>query len=212
MKTIKIRRSNDYYSAIKYLRDLAEEIAGNQTIVIFEPECHIVEKTYTQIKEKIVKLLNSPNIKERKLKGYEVESTELDRDIAIAYFLAAKQKEKDTELSKGISKGSQLTEKELNSFSSVVYDISKAPRIIQKIKEKMEGKTNPKDILMPIRAAMDAGIIRRPKWRQFCSVFGEDIIKSKSSLTYYTDERKDNVYYGQFYDNMVEDFKKLKEE
>lgn len=93
MKRYRYQRGNDYFTAIKYLCDLAEKIAANQSIVIFEPECHIVEQTYTQIKEKITKLLNSPNIRERKPKCYEVETTDYDRKLAIATYIVAKLKE-----------------------------------------------------------------------------------------------------------------------
>ena len=40
--------------------------------------------------------------------------------------------------------------------------------------------------MMPIRAAMEAGAIRRPTWDEFRAEFGEHKLKAKSSFTLYT--------------------------
>lgn len=58
-------------------------------------------------------------------------------------------------------------------------------KVIQLLCDLVRGTTSskPKDIIRPLRAALDAGAIRRPTWTEFINVFGK-ILKSKSSLDY----------------------------
>ena len=93
-------------------------------------------------------------------------------------------------------------------FSSAVIVLSKSKNIIEKIHQLMENKTKPKDIMMPIRAAMDAGVIRRPTWEEFCCEFGNNRVKSKSSLSDYTNP-KNKPYDGADFEAMREAFKVL---
>ena len=62
--------------------------------------------------------------------------------------------------------------------------VAKAHEIISTLIGFMEGKVKPKDVVMPIRAAIDAGAIRKPTLNEFTVVFGDWRIKSKSSLTF----------------------------
>ena len=78
--------------------------------------------------------------------------------------------------------------------------------IIEKIKNYQEGKDSPKDLCMPLRAAIDAGVIRRPSHSEYTSVIGFSRIH-KSSLSEYTNPDK-NPYFGEAYNTMVEDFAK----
>ena len=73
-------------------------------------------------------------------------------------------------------------------FSALVTNPSRTDAILKKLHELVERPGKPKTIIMPIRAAMDAGAISRPTWEQFCSEFGVNRVKSKSSLTDYTNE------------------------
>lgn len=86
-------------------------------------------------------------------------------------------------------------------FSSAVVCVEKVDAIVGLLCQLMEGKTKPKDVMMPIRAAMDAGVIRRPTWEEFCSEFGEDRVKSKASFSDYTNPGK-KPYVGADFDAM----------
>ena len=73
-------------------------------------------------------------------------------------------------------------------FSALVTNPLRTDAILKKLHELVERPGKPKTIIMPIRAAMDAGAISRPTWEQFCTEFGANRVKSKSSLTDYTNE------------------------
>ena len=90
----------------------------------------------------------------------------------------------------------------------VVIQPDKTEAVISKIKSLMECKSKPKDVLMPVRAAMDAGVIRRPTWEEFCKEFGARRVRSKTSFSSYTNP--DNTpYTGADFDVMKEEFRKL---
>lgn len=57
--------------------------------------------------------------------------------------------------------------------------------VMQRLHELIDSQILPKDILMPLRAAVDAGVIRQPTWGEFCAEFGCDKVKSKTSLSTY---------------------------
>lgn len=101
-------------------------------------------------------------------------------------------------------KGEQL-------FARVVIIPQKRKAIISRLHQLMEGKTKPKDVMMPVRAAMDAGVIRRPTDEEFCNEFGADRVKGKSSINDYTNPEKD-PYNGADFETMKEEFKKIKDE
>ena len=92
-------------------------------------------------------------------------------------------------------------------FSSLVVDQSKREVVLKKLHELVERPGKPKTILMPIRAAMDAGVISRPTWEQFCSEFGMNRVKSKSSLTDYINENY--CYVGEDFESMKRIFSQL---
>lgn len=64
----------------------------------------------------------------------------------------------------------------------------KADAVIALLHELADRQGKPRDIAMPVRAAMDAGAISRPTWEQFCAEFGEGKISSKSLFYNYTNE------------------------
>lgn len=103
-----------------------------------------------------------------------------------------------------VIKGKQL-------FSSAVINPSKASDIITRLHQLMEGKKKPKDVMMPIRAAMDAGAIRRPTEEEFNQEFGQRRVKAKSSFNDYTNPDR-NPYSGSDFDTMKSEFKKIIEE
>lgn len=92
-------------------------------------------------------------------------------------------------------------------FYSVVIVHSKAQEVIALIHRFLKGKTNPKDVAMPFRAAMEAGVIRRPTYGEFVSEFGEGRI-SKSMFEGCC-RPDNNPYFGEAYDKMVEMFQQL---
>lgn len=92
-------------------------------------------------------------------------------------------------------------------FSALVTNPSRTDEILKKLHELVERPGKPKTIIMPIRAAMDAGAISRPTWEQFCAEFGKDRVRSKSSLTDYTNENY--IYVGNDFESMKETFRLL---
>ena len=98
-------------------------------------------------------------------------------------------------------------EKKAN-FALLVTKPERAAQVIERLHTLMAGHSRPKDILMPIRAAMDAGALKRPTWEEFCVEFGFNLLKSKSSLANYTDLRTIK-YDGESYKSMVEEFRKI---
>ena len=72
----------------------------------------------------------------------------------------------------------------------------------------MKGKLKPRDVLMPLRAAIEAGAIRRPTWAEFISEFGMKLV-SKTSLSGYTDPTKDKYDDDPQFWAMVEDFRQM---
>ena len=110
-----------------------------------------------------------------------------------------------------LSKETEEVLKGKRMFASAVTYLQKADAIIKLIHEYMEGKTKPKDVMMPIRAAMDAGVIRRPTDEEFNNEFGENKVKGKSSFNDYTNPDK-TPYTGADFDAMKAGFRKIAEE
>jgi hypothetical protein len=96
--------------------------------------------------------------------------------------------------------------KGVSSFVSTVINPRKVDIIISRLHVLMEGKTKPKDVMMPIRAAIDAGVIRRPTSEEFYDEFGKERVKGKSSVDDYTNPDK-TPYTGSDYLALVEEFK-----
>ena len=97
---------------------------------------------------------------------------------------------------------------ESEDFKKLAFSPECADKVISRLHVLMKGKLKPRDVLMPLRAAIEAGAIRRPTWAEFISEFGSKLA-SKASLSGYTDPTKDK--YGddpQFW-AMVEDFRQM---
>lgn len=80
--------------------------------------------------------------------------------------------------------------------------------VVNRIRELVIPKSKPKDVMMPIRAAIDAGVIERPNWESFVYEFGEDKLKSKTSFSEYTNPDK-NHYITNGFQSLVEEFKQM---
>lgn len=82
--------------------------------------------------------------------------------------------------------------------------------VLNRIKSLIEGKTSPKDKMMPIRAAIDAGVIRRPSFTEIQRAFGENFI-ANSSYHNYTNPDKHPFQANPGFLLLVTEFKKLVE-
>jgi hypothetical protein len=96
---------------------------------------------------------------------------------------------------------------EENDVYSFVCKSEDVQVIINKLNEYMIGKTRPKDVMMPIRAAMEAGVIYRPTFSQLQSIF-PNCPHNKSLVSLYTNKQQYD-FEGEAYKRMVEDFKTL---
>ena len=130
--------------------------------------------------EKDLECIKEDELKRRKIheeyekKRAEINDQELDHHHEMSDSKELKENEEE--------------ENEINdTFARIVTKPAKADGIYQQLKEFLKGKIMPKDITKPIRAAMDAGAIRRPTWREFCVVFGYETNNTwKSAYSKYT--------------------------
>ena len=102
-------------------------------------------------------------------------------------------------------KTQKQTNEKIVSFVLVVTNAACPEKVIARLHELMDERTSPKDVMMPIRAAFDAGVIRHPTWSEFCAEFGSSKLKSKTSFNDYL-----NVSYkydGESFKVMVENFR-----
>ena len=86
----------------------------------------------------------------------------------------------------------------------------KLQEIEQKLHALLKGKTSPKDRMMPIRAAIDAGVIRRPTYTELQSTFGKDFV-ANSSYHNYTNPDKHPYDANPSFTLLVSEFKKIVE-
>ena len=93
-------------------------------------------------------------------------------------------------------------------FKKLAYSPECADKVISRLHVLMECKNKPRDVLMPLRAAIEAGAIRRPTWAEFISEFGMKLA-SKTSLSGYTDPTKDKYADDPQFWAMVDDFRQM---
>ena len=93
-------------------------------------------------------------------------------------------------------------------FKRLVTKPECADKIVIRLHELSDGKQKPRDVLMPMRAAMEAGALRRPTWAEYMSEFGSKRT-SKTSLSDYTDPTKNKFEDEPQFWVMVEDFRRL---
>lgn len=93
-------------------------------------------------------------------------------------------------------------------FKRLVTKPECADKIVIRLHELSDGKQKPRDVLMPMRAAMEAGALRRPTWAEYMSEFGCKRT-SKSSLSDYTDPTKNKFEDEPQFWVMVEEFRRL---
>lgn len=83
----------------------------------------------------------------------------------------------------------------------------KQEEILTLLNSYLQGKIEPNDIMMPFRAAMDAGTIRKPTFREFTHDF--DIKIAKSTFDDYLRTDKQPFEHIAAFREMVEAFKKI---
>ena len=92
-------------------------------------------------------------------------------------------------------------------FRSCIPNPEKADIIISTIRKYMKGKTEPRDIFLPIAAAIVAKVIRRPSWPEASSEFQ---LSDKLESSFHRLTRVHcKTYQDSAFDNMVEKFRAL---
>ncbi len=109
-----------------------------------------------------------------------------------------------------VTHGASYQEQEKYQLAlSVCLNAKIAQKVIDLLESAMSGKQAPIDIMRPVRAAMQAGVLSsKMSWKEFCRLFGEHKV-SRSSYNEYT--TKDNQTYkgDKMYDLLYFDFKNL---
>ena len=93
-------------------------------------------------------------------------------------------------------------------FKKLVTKPECADKVVTRLHELSDGKQKPRDLLMSMRAAMEAGALRRPTWAEYMSEFGSKRT-SKTSLSDYTDPTKNKFEDEPQFWVMVEEFRRL---
>ena len=94
------------------------------------------------------------------------------------------------------------------AFRSLVTKPECAEKVVTRLHELSDGKQKPRDMMMPMRAAMEAGALRRPTWAEYMSEFGCKRT-SKTSLSDYTDPTKNKFEDDPQFWVMVDEFLRL---
>lgn len=74
---------------------------------------------------------------------------------------------------------------EIKNHIGWIINKSKAAKILKILYQHMEGKTKPRDVLMPLCAAFDAGVIRKPTFNEYKIVFKNHPVKSQDSYSFW---------------------------
>lgn len=102
---------------------------------------------------------------------------------------------------------------ELRENISWIIDKNKAPQIIETLKQYMDEKTKPKDLLMALCAAKEVGAIRKPSMNEYKKVFPEFIIKSPDSFDNWFGSKAEHIYKksktAKGYYILIDKFKKI---
>ena len=133
------------------------------------------------------------------------ENIVYDKDWDVNIYL--KNVIKNHKKKKGVSPPKKENTKK-KQFVSAVYDKKKLEQVKALINEYLEGATETKDIIMPFRAAIEAGVIRRASWAEIKEGFNLD---DKLFSSYYRLTRKGNTTYGVYpgFGEVVAKFKAL---
>lgn len=110
-----------------------------------------------------------------------------------------------------ISESSQL---DLEVNIEWITNANHASKIIKTLKEYMNGKMKPKDLLMPLCAALEARLIRKPTYKEYIQTFEDHPIKSPNSINNWVSSNGTNTYKRddkckKSYNELVNLFKKI---
>ena len=83
---------------------------------------------------------------------------------------------------------------DIKPYTGWIHDSDQQPRILYTLKKCMERKTHPKGILMPLAAALKAGVIRKPTWSEYKKVFEDHPLSTGTSLSFWVNESKIYIY------------------
>ena len=133
----------------------------------------------------------------RYITPYEDYVEKIDNIFGTSYSQSAKKQTVHT----------QDTEPESYPFITTEPELSK--KVMDKLNAYLEGKKKPRDVMMPIRAAMDAGVIRRITFSEMKTYFKQYCPSSKASVSLYTDPRSKPYKHHKTYSVMVADFKSI---
>ena len=95
------------------------------------------------------------------------------------------------------------------AFYSFVTRREKADVIYTKLLTLMDGKAHAKDILRPVRAAIDLGLIRRPTFREFLESFHLSVSFVKASYSMYTNPNTDAYFQDEIYNKIKEELAEI---
>ena len=118
------------------------------------------------------------------------------------------------DISNDVSIGEKEIDPEIRDNIEWILDSNKAQEILETLWQYMEGKTKPKDLLMPLCAAQEAGVIRKPTWAEYKIVFDKHPLASATSLNEWIcseGARKYNRTQYSTYNNLLKKLKEIKE-
>jgi hypothetical protein len=95
-------------------------------------------------------------------------------------------------------------------FTSTLVDLRKATMVIDLLYELTKGRKTAKTILCPLRAAIDAGVMDKPSYKDFIKVFGCKDIVSKSKYSEFLNPKYNGYKNVGFYRSAKVKFLKLK--
>ena len=96
-----------------------------------------------------------------------------------------------------------------------IVDKELAPIILRTLRYYMKGKSKPKDLLMPLSAALEAKLIRRPTPKEFEMVFSDYHYSSETSLRDWVSRTGQKSYkqkpdFASSYNSLLQEFTKIK--
>ncbi len=92
---------------------------------------------------------------------------------------------------------------------SICVETKIAQQVFNLLESMIAGKRKAIDVVRPVRAAIQAGVINRMTWKEFCQLFGEDRV-SRSSYNEYTNPNNRSYQGDQMYESMYFMFTDLK--
>ena len=113
--------------------------------------------------------------------------------------------------SKALGRGAEAAHEKSVDYPvyAFVMNASMAEAVVAKMRGYMEGKSRSqaKDIMRSVRAAQDAGVIRRMTYDEMKEAFPEHCPKQKSSVSKYTKEDESPYDDDPAFEAMVEEFR-----